>query len=234
MDGGKVGDVVAHARDDIALLAHHERQGAALALTHDDDALALAGLALGKAAILAVGLVVLRANVTAEVCAVQLQAVELALHGFAQLVKQHESGFVLNVQIAACLKRTNALRAIHEDDHGGQQIGEGQLARSEDRPAGDAELVIAVNALELAAGADAVGLGAAATRAHRLAVCLRPAHVTERAVSGILAQAENLSEAKGAGLCGEEKVLCRVIVSSAYALDIVTMVNSCQLQTYRL
>ena len=61
-----------------------------------------------------------------------------------------ESGLVLYVQIAAQLERGNALRAIDEDRNGGEQIDERKLAAGEDRAAGDAKLVMAGNALELA------------------------------------------------------------------------------------
>ena len=79
----------------------------------------------------------------------------LARHRFAQLVRKDEGRLVLHVQIAADLQRGNALGAVHEDDDGGEQIGEGHLARGKDRAAGDAELVLAGNALELAAGGNA-------------------------------------------------------------------------------
>ena len=60
-------------------------------------------------------------------------------------------------------------------------------------------------------------LDTAATRAHGLAFRFRPAHFAEQAVSGILAHTEHRFEGESARIGGEEKVLCHVIVSSAYA-----------------
>src|SRR5690606_17920855 len=109
--------------------------------------------------------------------------------------------------VAARLKGGNALGAVHEDDDRGEQVGERQLARGEDRPAGHAELVVAGDALELATARDRVSLTAAATRANRGAVILRPAHLAERIVSGFLAHAENRLQGEGASLGGEEEML---------------------------
>jgi len=84
----------------------------------------------------------------------------LARHGLAQLVRKDEGRLVLAVEIAAQLERRNPLGAVHEDYDGGQEIGEAHLARGEDRAASDAELVMASNALELAARRDVVRLDA--------------------------------------------------------------------------
>jgi hypothetical protein len=43
-------------------------------------------------------------------------------------VSEHESRLVLAVQIAAQLKRRNALRAVHEYDNRCEQISEAELA----------------------------------------------------------------------------------------------------------
>src|SRR3546814_12297977 len=86
----------------------------------------------------------------------------------------------MHVQIAGKLERGNALRAVHENDDRGEQIGERQLAAREDRAARHTELVMAGNALEAAARGDVVGLGAIATRTHSLAIVLRPTHFAQR------------------------------------------------------
>ena len=87
-------------------------------------------------------------------------------------------------------------------------------------PLVDAELVMAGDALKLATRRDVIRLGAATTRAHGLAVRLRPAQLAERAIGGILAHAEHGLEAESASLGGEKKVL-HVIVSSAYTLHMM-------------
>lgn len=81
--------------------------------------------------------------------------------------------------------------------------------------------MVAGNALELAARRDVVGLGATALGADRFAIVLRPTKLAERLVSLVLTHRENLLQAQGAGGGREEKVL-HVIVSSAYALHMMT------------
>lgn len=81
------------------------------------------------------------------------------------------------------------------------------FARGKDCAAGDAELVVAANALELATGGNVVGLGAAATRAHGLAFRFGPTHLAEGLIGHIFAHAENLLEAQRSGGGGEEEVL---------------------------
>jgi hypothetical protein len=99
-------------RHPIALTRHNERQGAPSDLTSDNNDLALAGLFLGKPAVFAIGLSVLRLDVSAEIGSIDLNLaaqfrlvwiVNLRAHRFAQLVQQHESAFRVNVQIAADL-----------------------------------------------------------------------------------------------------------------------------------
>src|SRR5688500_12758407 len=107
MDGGEGANVVANERHRVTLIANDEGKRAPIALTHDDNALALAAGVRLQAAVLTIFLPVFRLHVAAEIAAVDLDnAVEggtgdFAAHGFAQLVKQHEGGLVLNVQIAA-------------------------------------------------------------------------------------------------------------------------------------
>ncbi len=76
---------------------------------------------------------------------------------------------------------------------------EGHLARGEDRAAGDAELVIARLALELAACGNVVGFIMAAAGAHGLAVRLSPTHLAECPVSGFLASLVDRTQAEGSG-----------------------------------
>ena len=49
---------------------------------------------------------------------------------------QNKSGFVLHVQIATELKRRMALRAVHEDRNGGENVADRKLATGEDRSRG--------------------------------------------------------------------------------------------------
>ena len=53
---------------------------------------------------------------------------------FAEFVREDESCLVLNVKIAAQLKRAMALRAVHEDRNGEKDGLDRELAAREDRP----------------------------------------------------------------------------------------------------
>ena len=78
VDGRERANAVANDRASVALIGDHERQRAALALAHDDDALALAGLVGLQAAVLAIFFAVFRADVTAKIAAVDFDnAVQL-------------------------------------------------------------------------------------------------------------------------------------------------------------
>jgi len=208
----KVGNVITDVGNGIAFVCDDEGKRLATALAHYDDALALARTISDQATVLAVILVVFRFHVATEIRAVDFNdAVKLAPHllaghRFAQLVGEDESGLILAVQIAAQLQRGNALRAVHEDDDGGEKIDEAKLAAGEDRAAGDAELVMTGNAFELAAGSNVIGFDTAATRANCLAIGFRPTHIAERLVSAVLAHREHSFEAQRASLCREKKV----------------------------
>ena len=203
--------------------------GAALALAQGDHDAALAGLVLAQAAVLAVFLAVLRADVTAEIGAVDLDVavqdvagLDLLRHRLAQLVGQDEGGLVLAIQIAAELHHADALGGVHDDADRGQQVHEVHLAAGEDRAAGDAELVVARLALELAAGGDVVGFVMQPQRGHTgLAIGFGPAHLAERLVSRFLARLVDRAKAEGAGRCGKKEVLGHCTVSDAYASNIV-------------
>jgi Domain of unknown function (DUF6471) len=104
VDGGEGANVIAHERNRVTFVANDEGERAAVALAHDDNALALAGEVGFQAAVLAVLFPVFRLVVAAEVGAIDLNnAVELAgavlkRHGFPQLVREDERRLVLNVQ----------------------------------------------------------------------------------------------------------------------------------------
>src|SRR5690606_33905668 len=123
--------------------------GAALALAKRDHDAALAGLVFGKTTVDTIFGKVRRADMAAEVCAVDLDfAVQLVVgnlsgQSLAQLVSQNERRLILDVQIAAELQGAEALNGVDEDADGSDQINERHLARGEDRPAGDAELAVA-------------------------------------------------------------------------------------------
>lgn len=223
MDDCQIADMIANHRHRVAFVANDEGQRLAATLTHNDNALALARLINGKATVAPIFLAVFGTNVTAEIGtvdfdnAVESPAFLFAGHRLAQLVRKDKGGLVLHVQIAAQLERGDTLGTVHEDHDSGQKVGEGQLPAGKDRAAGDAELVMTGNALELATGGNVVGLNAAATRANGLAFRLRPAEIAEGRMGFVFRHTENGLQAQSASGCGEEKVLCHVIVSSAYA-----------------
>lgn len=202
MDSCERANVIADVGDGIAFIANDKGKRLALALAHDDNALALARAVRFQAAILANLSAIFRLHVTAEIAAVDFdRAIERAAnlflrHRFAQLVREDEGRLILAVQIARQMQGGNALRTVAEDHDGGQQIDERELAAGKNRAAGDAELVIAGNALELAARADRVGLDTATTRANGFAIGFRPAHFAKGLVSLVLSHREDSLEAQ--------------------------------------
>ena len=189
----------------IGLAAHDSSQGAALALAaHDDDA-ALAGLVFCQAAVNAVLGIVGRADVTAEVSAINLDlsvervASRLGRKSLTELVSQNECRLVLTVQGAGKLHHRHALGGVHGDADRRQHVSEVHLAGSEDGAGRDRELVTASLALELAARGDLVSVQSATTRANGGAVRLVPAELAEHHVSLGFAALEDFLEGQGAG-----------------------------------
>src|SRR5689334_22750159 len=87
----------------------HLRQGGAFTLAHHHNDLAFARLVLGEPAVDPVGSQVLRPDMAAEAGAVDLSRSSLApdaqrlraeRNGLAQLVRQHERGLVLHIEIS--------------------------------------------------------------------------------------------------------------------------------------
>lgn len=93
----------------------YQSEGPTAALTQGDDYAALAGLVPSKAAVNAVFLDVRRADVTAEVGAINLDTLAHGLrmdfgrHGFPELVGEDERGLVLAIEVAGKLKGRDAL-----------------------------------------------------------------------------------------------------------------------------
>lgn len=240
VDSRHMVDVCGHQLAALRFRARHDGERLTATLAANDNDLALAGLVDGKATIAAVAALVSGPDVTAKIGAVQLDFAGqgatgiLKRHCFAQLVREDEGGLVLNIKVAAHLKRADTLCAVHENDDGSKQVGVGQLARSEDRAAGDAELVVAGDALKLAAGADVISFRAAATRTNRLAIGIGPAQIAEHTVSGILAHLEHFREGEGAGFGGEEKVLCHCHHIQCLCTLYGDNTHCCKGQSYRI
>ncbi len=100
-------DVLTNQRHRIALARHDERQGAAHDFARNNHDLALAGLFLGKTTVNAIGFLVRRFHIAAGIHAVNLdragklgliRVVNLRAHCLAELVAQHEGGFVLTLR----------------------------------------------------------------------------------------------------------------------------------------
>ena len=140
------------------------RDRASAALASDDDDAALPSLVLGKAAVDPVHLLICRADVAAEVCAVDFDcagkgcALDFGGDCFAELVSENEGRLVLAIEIAGELEHGHALDRVRKDDDRGKEVNEGHLAAGKDGPARYAELVRASLALELAARRDRVGV----------------------------------------------------------------------------
>jgi hypothetical protein len=197
----------------LSLATNHEGQRAARALAQHYDNAAVTVLVCGQAAVLAVLLPVLRANMTAEIRAVDLHhAVEVhgviaRRHRLAQLVRQDEGRLVLAGQVARELERRNALGRVDEDADGGEQIDKRHLARGEDGSRRGRELLAAGAALPLAARGDLVGIGADAIRAEGFPAILRKADCRERAKRLAIGHAVDVLELEGPGGGGKEEVL---------------------------
>ena len=119
-------DAMLHPINRGVLGLEHARKRFAAMLTDDDNDLALAGLMLGETTIDAVFRFVRRADVTAEVCAVDGSlwlivtddaALHFLGHRFAQLVQQHERGLVGRAEVARQRQRVLALHFVctHHD-----------------------------------------------------------------------------------------------------------------------
>ena len=111
----------------------------------------------------------------------------LVRHRLAQLVHQDEGGLVLDIEIAAELHGRQALRGVYEQTDRAEQINEGELVRGEDRARGGAELIGARRAFEWAARLKIIGIEAAASRADRRTIRLRPAQSTKSPIGLLLA-----------------------------------------------
>lgn len=224
---GPEGHPLADDLDALGFLTNDEGQRAALALTQDDDHAAVRVPVLGQATVLAVLLLVLRADVAAEVRAVHFDhagerhvVVPLG-HRFAQLVGQDEGRLVLAVQIAGELEGADPLRRVDEDADRRQQVHEGHLARGEDRARGRRELLAAGPALPLAAGRDEVGVAAAAIRAEGFPAGLRKADRRERLKRLVVGHAVDVLELEGPGGGREEEVGGHDTVSDNFISNIV-------------
>ena len=135
--------------------------------------------------------------------AAQCRVFLLRRHGFAKLVRHHESRLVLAAQVAAQLQRAHALGAVHEQCNGQQVIPKIHLAAGEYGAAGDAELSMTGLALEDRAGAVGITSHAATVRANRLAVRVGPTNGPKRQPRCFIRHTSNLRHAESAGLGGK-------------------------------
>ena len=86
---------------------------------------------------------------------------------FAELMRKNEGGLILNIKIAAQLKRTMSLRAVHEDRDGEQNGLNRELPAREYGPRRDTELMLTGLALEQSAGLVRIDAEATARGASR-------------------------------------------------------------------
>ena len=106
--------------DAFTLTLEYERKRPTAALADHHHYAALAGLFLSEPPVRAIFRLVFLFDVTAEVRAVdfdrtgELDAALFRLNCFPQFVRQHESGPVLAIEVAAQLERAMALRAVAE------------------------------------------------------------------------------------------------------------------------
>ena len=164
-----------------------------------------------------------RLHVAAEIAAVDFNflagaADDTAFHFFghrlAQLVQQNEGGLVGRAKIAGHGESALALHLIGEDGDSGEIDAQRQLVRRKERPAGHAEILRAGAATEARRAARApavIGVDAAAMRAYRLAVGLRPAHAAEHRLGVRVRHAEDAGERKRLGARERRKCCAHVV-----------------------
>jgi hypothetical protein len=197
----------------------HGGQAIAAVLADDHHHLALAALVLGQAAIHAVFGLVRRHHVSAEVgpingrfraFAAQDAALQLGGHRLADFVHQNPGGPVGDAQVARGRQRALALHLVHRNGDGGEVHPQRQLVGSEQRPRGDAEILLAGAATEpgrTVRAAAIVGVQTAAQRAHGLAVRLRPTNVAKSFLSLRIGHAKHRRQRESAGAAGLREVL---------------------------
>lgn len=175
VNGTVEANAVRHACHRVALVFIHISHGMAATLAHDHYYLTLAILHMTQTTILTVFFFVGGFDVAAEVSTVdfhfaaQLGAFAFLAQGFADFMRENESGFVLNVKVAGKLQGAVALGAVHEDGNSGENVAQRKLAAGEDGAGGHAELAVAALALEDAARGVTIDGHASAARAERLA-----------------------------------------------------------------
>ena len=123
---------------------------------------------------------------------------------------ENERGLVGEAEIARERQRGLSLDLVAEDRDGREIGAQRQLVRGEQRPRGNREIGLASAATEARRAVRApavVGVQAAALRANRRAVRLRPTHLGEHRLGLGVRHAEHLSEAEGLGRAGEKEML---------------------------
>ena len=207
------------------LAGEHGGQGAAQAGAgqrafpdHHDD-LAPAAPVLRQTPVLAILLPVRGPDVAADVTAVDLdvppgaaepKVLNLGGHRFADLVGQHEGGLVLDIKIARQRERRLTLDLVTEDHDRRQVVADLQLVESEQGARRRAEVAPAGRAAEPRrpiGPRTGPARRAAAVRAHRRPIGLRPADRTEHRPGLIFLHPQDLLQADGPRGGGQEKVL---------------------------
>lgn len=214
IDRGIGADATLYHGNALGLGLEHEGERPTIALAHDDDNAALAGLIAGKAAVDPVFLEVGGADAAAEVPAINLdlafQAVNGGLFGgkgLAELVSEHERRLVLHVKIAAELQRRMPLGTVDEDGDGEEVIPDRQLTAGKDRARGYGELPFARLALVDLARLERVGGIAPAMGAHGLAMRLGPADATKGIMRFLVRHSGHLGQREGTSGGGEKEML---------------------------
>jgi hypothetical protein len=192
---------------------------AALADHHDD--LALASLVLPQPTIPAILATVRRAHIAAEIAAIHFRPLantadrglpHFRCQRLAQLVRQNERGLVGRAEIAAERQHALAFDLVDEDRDCHQVRPQRQLAASEQRAAGQTEILLARLALvaQCVSPAADVDRGAAAFRAVRLSAVVSPSEPGEHSLDLRIAQPDDRPEGQRLGGWREEEVLRHV------------------------
>ncbi len=142
--------------------------------------------------------------------ATDAQRLRAGRHGLAQLVRQHERGLVLHIQLAAEREHALAFHLVAEDDDR-QHVGpQRQLAPGEQGAGGDREITparLAAPARLALGSATVVDDHAAAVGTDRLAVGGGPAQPQEHVLDPAIGHPHDLGSAERARRRRKQKVL---------------------------
>lgn len=173
------------------------------AATRDDDNLTFSGLVFCKATILTVGFLVLRANVAAEISAIDFNVTAQSAFSAGEaycltaFVEQNERGLIVDAEIKRKVQGRIALCAVYENRDCAENVADFEFTAVENAARSDAELFRAALAFPYRARLKVVVIDATTFGADRLAISLNPPERAEGSFRFSIRHTQNLCEVKG-------------------------------------